>query len=207
MTAKAAAVVSFRQYAGDPTTFAGMLTQPSVLREGHFQLLSGVHTDTFLAFSGIAHDVHQLDTVAAWLQPTVEAWTPTVVLSPSTAGVALAAELARNLSIPLCMALQDDSGRPVGLVGKSFAADDRVLLVNDVTTTGRSIEALASLSRATPASIAGAAWFVSRDPNALKAATYPTVRVADIDLPSWSQKDCRACLAGQGTAERAIDLN
>ena len=47
------AVVAFRQFAGDPQTLGDMLSTPGALRSGHFELLSGQHTDTFLAFSAI----------------------------------------------------------------------------------------------------------------------------------------------------------
>jgi hypothetical protein len=56
---------------------------------GHFALLSGLHTDRFLAFSRIADDPAALQTIAGWLAPSIALLLPDALVAPSTAGVGL----------------------------------------------------------------------------------------------------------------------
>ena len=109
--------LSANVHRGDPRAVQAILEAEGVLRTGHFALLSGLHSDTFLAFSAVAAQGDGVSAVANWLSPSVAAWAPTLIVSPTTAGVTLASELARRLSVPLLLALVDDDGRPSSLDG------------------------------------------------------------------------------------------
>lgn len=198
---------TFCQHAGDPAVLGGLLGGDGVIRTGHFRLLSGLHTAHFLAFSEIAQEPTNLDLIASWIGPTIESWRPTAVLSPSTAGVGLAATLARRLSAPLHLASTGDDGRPSFVVGDDLSPDGRVLLVNDVTTTGTALRALAALAEQSGARVAGAAWFMSRGPaRADLSLGFPSVCVGDVDLPSWAAEVCELCV-NDVPSEDARDLN
>lgn len=191
---------------GDPAQVLGLLSSDGALRDGHFRLLSGLHTDMFLAFSAIAADPANLDTISSWLGPTVDAWVPDAVLSPSTAGVGLAATLARRISAPLHLAAVDAAGRPSALLGSSLPASARVLIVNDVTTTGTGIRALAGIARSYGADVVGAAWFASRSCTDDDLG-FPTAHVVDVNLKAFTKNDCSRCNAGIHQMEDAVDLN
>lgn len=192
---------------GDPAVIATFLEMPGVIRTGHFALLSGLHTDAFLAFSSIAVDTQSLVELASWLGPVVAAWQPDAVLAPSTAGVCLASELARRIGARLHLADLDDSGRPCGIVGGSLRAGARCLLVNDVVTTGTGMRLLAEITRDAGASAVGGAWFASRHGvDVASLINAPTVHVADLDLPAISYDECDLCLKG-AALQLAIDLN
>lgn len=92
------------------------------------------------------------------------------------------------------------------LVGTPAPLGARVLLVNDVTTTGTAIHALARMAREAGGAVAGAAWFASRHLESEPSLPYPTVHVADVDLPSWPPQNCQLCAAGD-YPEKAQDLN
>lgn len=199
--------IALRPHLGDPGLLSALLSADGVVRTGHFRLLSGQHTDRFLAFSEIASESQQLDLIASWLGPTVDAWAPNVVLAPSTAGVGLAATLARRLSAPLHLASAGPDGRPETVIGVGLPPGGRVLLVNDVTTTGTALNVLADLARRANCQVVGGAWFVSRAATAVRdALTYPTVCVGDLDLPSWPAAECALC-GKDLVIEDARDLN
>jgi orotate phosphoribosyltransferase len=194
-------------HVGDPADVAAMLATPGVVQAGHFRLLSGLHTDRFVAFSHVVSHPGALDMITDWISPAAAAWSPTGVLAPSTAGVGLAATLARRLSLPLHLADLDTRGRPNDVVGQSLPAGARVLLVNDVVTTGAGFRRLAQVAGAAGALIGGAAWFTSRgasDIGALIGA--PTIHVIDLDLPVWSAQTCQPCTDGIAAVD-AVDLN
>lgn len=193
---------------GDPAQVSRLLTVEGVLREGHFRLLSGLHADVFLAFSAIADNASNLDEIASWLGPTVDAWTPDAVLAPSTAGVGLAATLARRISAPLHLAAVGADGRPFDVLGSVPAQRARVLLVNDVSTTGTAIAALARIARAHGADVVGAAWFASRSLTPHASFDFPTAHVVDLNLTAAMSTECQRCAArGDVDIEDATDLN
>lgn len=184
-----------------------LLSRPGVLTRGHYQLLGGAHTDTFVAFSRIACDDSALDTIANWSFGAIASWEPTLVLAPSTAGVGLASTIARKVSARLLLADLDDAGRPCGVLGDSIYSNARVLLVNDVVTTGAGLAALARIARDAGASVAGATWFLSRSTvDVAKMLAAPTVHTVDLVLRSWASTDCPLC-EGDASLQRAIDLN
>ena len=192
---------------GDVALLGDMIARPGVLQTGHFRLLSGLHADRFLAFSHVARDRDLLELVADWLSPTVAAWSADVVMAPSTAGVALASTLSRRLGAQLHLASLDEAGRAAGILGRSEFDGLRVLLVNDVVTTGQGFEALADLVRSNQGVVAGAAWFLSRsdaDIGALLDA--PTAYLGDLPLPAWDPGGCPVCATSEALQD-ALDLN
>lgn len=192
---------------GDAATVHGLLQLPDVLLHGHFELLSGVHTDRFFAFSEIARDSSALDAIARWLAPEARALELDAVLAPTTAGVGLGWTLASVLGVPLHLASVDDGGRPSRILGGPGLAGQRVLLVNDVVTTGGGLAAMAQLAHASGASTAGAGWFLSR--SAVDVASLlgvPCLPVAEWYLPAWHADECPACGGGDEPAF-AYDLN
>ena len=199
--------ISLRAELGEPAILADYLGRPGVLRTGHFRLLSDLHSDHFLAFSQLAKDEAALESIASLLLPTIGAWNPGAVLAPSTAGVMLGATLARRLGAGFHLATLDDHSRPDGIVGDPDLSGVRVVLVNDVVTTGQGFEALASVAVASGASIAGAAWFASRSAVNISAAIgAPGAFALALDLPAVEPQDCCAC-AQQEPLEDGIDLN
>jgi orotate phosphoribosyltransferase len=184
-----------------------MLATSKAVLTGHFRLLSGLHTDHFLAFSRIASESASLERISGWLAPEVAAERPDFVLAPSTAGVALGWSLARRLGVGLHLASLDDDGRPDGVIGEPDLTGGRGLLVNDIVTTGRSFLALADLLGARRAQVTCASWFMTRsetDVAALLGAL--AVSVLTLPLAAWSAEDCELCGAGE-PATAAVDLN
>lgn len=199
--------IAFLPRLGDPALVLRLLSTEGALRQGHFRLLSGLHTDVFFAFSTLAADRANLDQIASWLGPTVDAWVPDAVVAPSTAGVGLAATLARRISARLYLAGISADGRPADLLGSALDTGARVLVVNDVNSTGTAIDALARIVRSHDAEVVGAAWFASRGLPAADDFDFPTARVVDVDLKAFQQAACPQCLAGVEFMEDALDLN
>jgi orotate phosphoribosyltransferase len=199
--------ISLRAHLGDPRVLAEYLGRPGALRLGHFRLLSGLHSEHFLAFSEIAKDNKALVDLATLLTPTIAPWQPTAVLAPSTAGVSLGSALAGLLGVEMHLAYLDSSGRPQGLVGDPGVAGGRVLLVNDVVTTGQGIDALARTVRERGADVAGAAWFASRSGvDVAKRIDAPVAYTLSLELKAVPADECAACSQGM-PLEDGTDLN
>jgi orotate phosphoribosyltransferase len=198
---------SLALHRGDPYVLAEWLALPGALRSGHFELLSGLHSDRFLAFSRICEEEGALDLLASWLAPELAPLSPSAVLAPSTAGVGLGRALARTLGVPLQLASLNDSGRPEAVIGGPSLVGERVLLANDVLTTGQGLEALARLVRSGGGEPTAAVWFLSRTAVDVDATLdIPGLCIGEFGLPAWEAEQCQACHRSE-PLELALDIN
>lgn len=193
-------------YVGDPDCVAALLATHGAIRTGHFELLSGLHTETFFAFSAIARDNDAVQRIASWLTPTLAPWHADLVLAPSTAGVALGSALAQQLCVPLALGSLSAAGRVQGVLGDIPLEGRNVLLVNDIFTTGQGLMALGTTVETRGGHVAGAAWFLTRTPVLPGDLPQPHQAIATVPLPSWDASTCEFCAEGQ-PAELAHDLN
>jgi orotate phosphoribosyltransferase len=192
---------------GDPWRLAGLLTLPEVLCDGHFRLVSGLHSDRFVRFSTLAKDPEALDYLADLLADAVARWQPDAVLAPSTAGVALGLELARRLGVRLHLTEVDGSGRPSRLIGEPPAAGTRVLAVNDVITTGEGMRALGTIATQADALPIGCCAFLARtSADVAESVGMPAAIIGSVDLSAWTADDCPLC-SDENNPEDARDLN
>lgn len=190
---------------GDPAALAAILARTGAIEAGHFELLAGAHTDRFIRFSRVASQDTYLEMIGQWLLPTVAAWSPDLVVSPTTAGVALAATLARRLAVPVVFAEVGADGRATTMREELEA--HRALLVNDVVTTGAGLAALAAVVQDAGATVAGAAWFVTRgNVSAADILAAPTATIGDMLLGSWGLGECPLCASGDELTH-ALEIN
>ena len=201
------AASALRVHRGDPWVVADLLDRPGALAHGHFRLLSGLHSGYFLRFSKIADDADAVELIGRWLAPSIAPLAASAVFAPSKAGVALGWVLARELGIPVYLALRNDDGRARGVVGDRNLEGERVVLVTEVVTTGSGLVALRETAAAAGAAVVGACWFLSRRPVDVEALLgAPAFPVATLPLEAWSPERCPLCAAGE-PAEDALDLN
>lgn len=192
---------------GDPRVVAQMLAATDALSHGHFALLGGDHADTFIRFSRVANQSSSLSTTAEWLLPSVAAWMPDAVVAPMTAGVSLAWVLSQRLGVPLFLAETGPDGRALALQDPELVAGRRVLLVNDVVTTGAGMSALARVARDAGAVVAGGTWFLARsDVDVSAAIDAPVSSVGDLLLERWSPESCPRCAEGDPFTH-AVEIN
>jgi len=192
---------------GDPRVVEDMVAASHSILSGHFELLSGLHSDRFLAFSRIAQDATYLSLIGNLLLPDVAAQQPSFVFAPSTAGVALGWTLARRLGVPLHLASLDDSGRPNAVLGEPELAGKRALLVNDVVTTGCSLTALAQIISERGGDVACAAWFLTRSRvDVTELLGVPGASVLTLPLEAWNAEACALCRESAPVSP-ALDLN
>jgi orotate phosphoribosyltransferase len=101
----------------------------------------------------------------------------------------------------------DENGRSSSVLGEPDISGGRLLLINDVVTTGQGLQALAATVRARGAEVAGAAWFATRtDIDAASLLAAPGFTVCDLALPAWRPEACPHCASNE-FLQHAIDLN
>jgi orotate phosphoribosyltransferase len=119
---------------------------------------------------------------------------PTVVLSPALGGVVIGHEVARALGVRAVFAERQD-GMLMLRRGFVIAEPDRVLVVEDVLTTGRSTLETIQVARAAGGQIVAVASIVDRSAETAKFDV-PFHALVQVQLPTFQPEACPLCAQG-----------
>jgi len=177
--------------------FERLLEEVGALQSGHFLLASGRHSDQYIEKFALLRRPKLVEAVCAELIRRLP-WTDVdVVVGPTTGGILLAYEVARQLGVPAAYAERADTGsaRRVFRRGTTFPAGGRVLVVDDVLTTGGSVRETLAALRTYPTVTVGVAVLVERSTTVVDLGV-PHVALTRLQIASWNASDCPLCRAG-----------
>src|SRR5262245_49838771 len=164
------------------------------LLEGHFRLTSGLHSPGFLQCALVLQHPADAETCGQAIADLVRFYGPTAVLSPALGGIVIGQEVARALGVRAIFAERQDGVLTLRR-GFSLAPSDRVLVVEDVVTTGGSTRETIEVARAAGAVVVGAAAIIDRS-GGRQQLDVPFHALATVALPTYQPADCPLCAAG-----------
>ncbi len=164
------------------------------LLEGHFRLTSGLHSPEFLQCALVLQHPHEAEHCGAEIAKSVRHLDANVVLSPALGGIVIGQEVARALNVRALFAERQDGALTLRR-GFRLAPADRVLVVEDVVTTGGSTRETIDVARASGATVVGAAAIISRS-GGQPALDVPFVALATLSVPTFTPDECPLCAAG-----------
>ncbi len=170
-----------------------MMKRHGVLREGHFLLTSGRHSDRYFEKFRILEQPPVCEAFARAVAERFRDSLATAVCGPTTGGVIIAYEVARQLGTRCIIAEKAETGRRIGR-GFKLGPDDRVLVVDDVMTTGGSIQETLDAVRAAGAGIVGVGVYVDRSPGVDFGV--PLFGAYRQQVTTHEAADCPLCRAG-----------
>ena len=174
--------------------FGEMLKKHGVLREGHFLLSSGKHSDKYFEKFRILEQPLVCEAFAKAVAERFGKDDAAVVCGPTTGGVIIAYEVARVLGIPCAFA--ERVGEKLEFRrGFQFRSGERVLVVEDIVTTGGSAREVVEAARQAGADPIGAAVLVNRSGKPLDLGT-PAIALLDLDIASYLPAECPLCHKG-----------
>jgi orotate phosphoribosyltransferase len=168
--------------------------QSGALLEGHFRLSSGRHSNGYLQCALVLQDPLTAGELGVALAARVHALGPNLVLSPALGGVIIGHEVARALGVRALFAERQD-GRLTLRRGFHISPGERVLVVEDVVTTGLSTRETMEVARAAGAEVVGAAALVDRSGSGT-ALDVPFNALLAVELPTWDPAECPLCAQG-----------
>jgi orotate phosphoribosyltransferase len=174
-----------------------LFERSGALLDGHFLLKSGRHAgrylEKFLVLQHPAIGVELCRRFAEELAP----FAPTLVIGPTTGGVLLSFETARQLGGEVRAAFAEPAGegRRALRRGWPIAPDERVVLVDDILTTGASLAETVEAVRDAGAQPVAAAVIVDRSVTPYDPG-FPVHSLGRIEIPSWEADACPLCAAG-----------
>jgi len=164
------------------------------LLEGHFRLTSGLHSPGYLQCALVLQHPQHAEALGRALAERTRGWRPTVVLSPALGGVVIGHEVARALGVRAIFAERQD-GALMLRRGFMIGETDRVLVVEDVVTTGGSTRETMEVARAAGALVVGAGAIIDRS-GGNPGLDVPFHALATIALPTYQPDACPLCAAG-----------
>lgn len=170
---------------------AELLERSGALLRGHFVLSSGRHSDVYVEKFRLLEQPAVLGELAGAIAAWARGHCPDVVAGPTTGGVIVAFEVARQMGLP-ALYVESVDGQKALRRGARVEPGARVLVVDDVLTTGLSVAETCEALRGQGAVPVAAAVLIDRSEPVLdlgvpvfgahrvEAVSYP----AD-QLPAW----------------------
>lgn len=166
------------------------------LRDGHFILASGRHSSSYLEKFQVLQHPAETERLCARLASWAKTRDVETVAGPTTGGIILAHEVARQLGVRAIYAERRENG-----TGREFRRGfalrpgERVVVVDDIMTTGGSLQETVEAVRKAGGHVAGAAVLVDRSGGAANVGV-PIEALWRLEIPSYAPAECPLCAKG-----------
>jgi orotate phosphoribosyltransferase len=171
-----------------------LFRRSGALLEGHFRLSSGLHSTGYLQCALVLQHPEHAEVLGRAIATRTRQLGPTVVLSPALGGVIIGHEVGRALGVRALFAERQD-GALMLRRGFVLGENDRVLVIEDVVTTGGSTRETMQVATAAGGHVVGAATIVDRS-GGRSELSVPFSALLEIDLPTYEPAACPLCAKG-----------
>ena len=120
---------------------------------------------------------------------------PQVIVAPAMGGLIVGHETARALDVPFLFT-ERAGGTMVLRRGFGIGPGQRVVVVEDVVTTGRSTREVIEILTALEANVVGVASMVNRSQAEQPFEPLPSHHLLSVSFPTWSAEACPLCRDG-----------
>lgn len=173
-----------------------ILKEAGVLLEGHFRLTSGRHSNKYLQCAKIFRNTKYSEELCAALAEQFADEGVEVVIGPAMGAVQMAYEVSRHLKCENFFAEREADGKMALRRGFEVKPGMKVLLVEDVVTTGGSVKEVLELVKAAGAEVVGIGSIVDRTGGKIDFGV-PFKAVISVEVESWEPENCPLCKEGK----------
>jgi len=170
-----------------------LFLEHGALLKGHFLLSSGLHSDRYLQCALVLAQPNAAEQLGKALAATVTV-KPDLILSPAMGGLMIGHEVARALGVRHYFTERVD-GTVLLRRGFTLKPGEKVIVVEDVVTTGKSTKEVFEVIRASGANVMGALSIIDRTDGALDLKA-PYSALWKVAIPAWTPEACPPCRAG-----------
>ena len=175
-----------------------MFKETGALLEGHFQLTSGLHSNQYFQCAKVLQYPEHCEALCGELASQFRGEAIDVVMAPAMGGIVVAQEVGRQLRKRTMFAERKDGVMQLRR-GFEVRPGERVLVCEDVVTTGGSVVEVMNIVRGLGGVVAGAAFIVDRSGGRVKFEIAPGGKqcpVLTMDVVSYKPDTCPLCRSG-----------
>lgn len=171
-----------------------IFARTGVLLEGHFRLTSGLHAAKYLQCAQLLQYPHEAGPLCEQLASYFKDAGATVVAGPATGGIILAYEVAKALGVKNIFG-ERENGVMTFRRGFKLEPTDKVLVLEDVVTTGGSVKELIACVKEASAEVVGVASLVNRSGGRVDFGV-PFKSLVNLDITTYQPEECPMCKEG-----------
>ncbi len=172
-----------------------MFIESGALLKGHFLLKSGRHSPVYWEKFQVLQYPRYTERLCALIADHFRDQNIEVVAGPTTGGVILAFEVARLLGVRGIFAEKTESGTRKFRRGFTIAREERVLIVDDILTTGASVREVIDAVNELKGSLVGIGIMVDRSEKTVDFGV-PLFSCHRSETLTWEAVDCPLCAEG-----------
>ena len=184
----------------EPRELLKLLQETGAMLEGHFLLTSGRHSKMYIEKFRILEHPRALDDVCRAMSETVQNQNVELVLGAAIGGILIAGGVGRYLDVKHIFSERVD-GKMELRRGFSITKGQRIIIVEDIITTGGSVFELIQLAKDCEAEIVHVVDLVDRSSGEVNFEV-PTTALLTIPSESWEPEDCPLCQQGVAITQR-----
>ena len=177
-----------------------LLKETGAILEGHFLLTSGRHSDVYIEKFRILENPHALDDVCREMAEIVKDQNIELVLGAAIGGILISGGVGRHLGVKHIFC-ERVNGRMKLRRGFSIAKGQRIVIVEDIITTGGSVVELIELVEEQGAEIIHVVNLVDRSTVDVDFGV-PSTALLSIPSESWEPENCVLCKQGIAITQR-----
>ncbi|HRU38355.1 MAG TPA: orotate phosphoribosyltransferase [Candidatus Goldiibacteriota bacterium] len=174
----------------------------NALLAGHFLLTSGKHSSIYLEKFMVLQNPKYTEKLAKMIASHFRRKKPDVVIGAAVGGIILAYEVARQLKVRGIF-MEREEGKLKLRRNFEIKEGERVLVVEDIVTTGGSVQELIDNLKANyKCEIVGTGLLINRSGGPLDFGAGETYALASVDVSAYGETECPQCKKGEPLTAR-----
>jgi orotate phosphoribosyltransferase len=173
---------------------AAVFTKVGALQEGHFRYTSGLHGNLYMQCAQVLKHPEHTEVLCKELAENFADSKIDIVVGPAMGGIIVAYEIARQLGVPAVFT-ERENGAMTLRRGFELDPGQRVLVVEDVITTGGSVQEVLEIVKTKGAEPVGVGVLVNRSGGRADFGV-PLAALLNLDLPTYDPENCPLCKQG-----------
>jgi orotate phosphoribosyltransferase len=170
--------------------------QAGAIQKGHFKLTSGVHSDTYIQCAQVMQHPEFMHSLCSELGKKFRGDDIDVIVGPAIGGIIMAHVMARVLG-PWVRAIFTERENGKMTLRRSFEINqgEKVLVVEDVTTTGSSVREVMDIVKSRQGKVVGAGVLIDRSGGKVDFGI-KTEKLLTVDIKNYLPEECPLCKKG-----------
>ncbi len=170
--------------------------QAGAIQKGHFKLTSGVHSDTYIQCAQVMQHPDFMHNLCSELGKKFRGDDIDVIVGPAIGGIIMAHVMARVLG-PWVRAIFTERENGKMTLRRSFEIQEgeKVLVVEDVTTTGSSVREVMEIVKSREGKVVGVGVLIDRSGGKVDFGI-KTEKLLTVDIKTYLPEECPLCKKG-----------